>query len=106
MVGCARIEQLRARETQPGLWYIEPIASVIRSAPTGWSNEATRASADRARCDRMDGGATGVTAASHRWQAAPDRLLVQHAAALGPGCQEDLGSLFGGLARVWLGRGP
>src|SRR5262249_39497244 len=33
--------------------------------------------ADRVRCDRMDGGATGVTAASHRWQRAPDwRLFV------------------------------
>src|SRR6266536_4636921 len=54
MVGCGRIEQLLARETQPGLWYIEPTVSVIRPAPTGWSDEASRAFADRARCDRME----------------------------------------------------
>jgi hypothetical protein len=45
----------------------------------------------------MDGGATSVTAASLRWQAASDRLLVQRAAALGSGRDEDLGRLLGGL---------
>src|SRR6266568_4860147 len=29
VVGCARIEQLCASETQPGVWYTEPNASVI-----------------------------------------------------------------------------
>jgi putative ABC transport system substrate-binding protein len=53
----------------------------------------------------MDGGATRVTAVSHRWQAAPDRLLERHATALGPDGEKDLDRPLGGLARVWLGRG-
>src|SRR5262249_61651017 len=51
-------------------------------------------------------GATSVVSTRHRWQAAPDRLLVLHASALGPGCEEALGCLLGGLARLWLGGGP